>query len=186
MDEFSTVAAGPITHSVELYTARLFIQGSISGPFKRTSDLINRRDRNYFNVSEASITPLGQVPSASNKMLSPVIVGRDHVHLAATPPHVTEARPTRQLGGTGTLAGREYFVQKQPHACYALTDTFIVYGHCHLLPGTTLENLLNTPDPFIPFTKATIYMLSRPQNPWQRELVVVNKEKMEAFYLAEK
>lgn len=191
MEEYTAMPSGPISHNVELYTARLFIQGSISGPFKRTSDLINRRDRDFFTVNGATVTPLGQASTSPQKMATPVYVGRDHIQFAATIPQQTPqtAQQTQQAqqpqapGQPQSLGpGREYYVHKQAVPCYALTDTFIIYGQCHLLAGATLETLLQGHDPFIPITKATVYLIVRPNTPWQRELVVVNKEKLEVFY----
>ncbi len=181
MDHSTSAPFGPMSHNVELYTARLFIQGSISGSFKRTSDLINRRDKDFFTVLNAGVTPLGQTSATASRVSTPVMVGRDHVQFVATAPQQTQGKS----GGTASSPGREYYVQKTPHPCYALTDTFIIYGHCHLLSGTTLENLLTIPDPFIPLTKATIYLIARPNASWQRELVVVNKAKLEVIYLVE-
>lgn len=181
MEEYSVVPSGPISHSVELYTARLFIQGSISGPFKRTSDLINRRDRDFFNVSDALITALGQASATPQKIASPVQVGRDHIHFVATIPQQAQ-RPQAPGQSPALGPGREYYVHKQAVNCYALTDTFIIHGQCHLLAGATLESLLQVHDPFIPITKATIYLIARPNASWQRELLVVNKEKIEVIY----
>lgn len=184
MDHFISGPSGPTSHSVELYTAQFFIQGSISGPFKRTSDLINRRDKDFFAVLNAGLTPLGQASATTNKVATPVMVGRDHVQFVATasqPSQTAQGQPP----GSAASQGREYYIQKMSHACYALTDTFIIYGHCHLLSGTTLENLLVIPDPFIPLTKATIYLVARPNASWQRDLVVVNKAKLEVIYLVE-
>ncbi len=187
MEEYTSMPAGPISHNVELYTARLFIQGSISGPFKRTSDLINRRDRDFFTVNGATVTPLGQTSTSPQTMATPVYVGREHIQFAATIPEQPQPTPQTQQpqapGQTQSLGpGREYYVHKQAVPCYALTDTFIIYGQCHLLAGATLETLLQGHDPFIPITKATVYLIVRPNTPWQRELVVVNKEKLEVFY----
>lgn len=182
MDQYSAMPGGLISHSVELYTARLFIQGTISGSFKRTSDLINRRERDFFTVTGSTVTPLGQATTTPQKIPTPVQLGRDHIHFVATAPQPQQ----QQAGGQGAPgSGREYFVQKHAIPCYALTDTFIIHGQCHLLTGTTLENLLQNHDPFIPITNATIYLIVRPNAPWQRELVVVNKAKLEVIYLTE-
>ncbi len=184
MEEYSAVPSGPISHNVELYTARLFIQGSISGPFKRTSDLINRRDRDFFTVDSATITALGQANTTPQKIPTPVQVGRDHIQFVATTPQPTQ-QPQAPSQTQGLSPGREYYVHKRAVPCYALTDTFIIYGQCHLHTGATLESLLQVHAPFIPMTKATVYLIVRPNTPWQRELVVVNKEKLEVFYSVE-
>lgn len=179
MDQSTSIPAGATSHNVELYTARLFIQGTIFGTFKRTSDLINRGDRDFFTVINAGLTPLGQTSVTTNRVATPVMVGRDHVHFVAIAPQVTPG----QQGSAANTPGREQYVLKSPLPCYALTDTFIIYGHCHLLSGTSLENLLAIPDPFIPLTKATIYLIARPTAAWQRDLVVVNKTRLEVIYL---
>ncbi|MDQ6693668.1 MAG: hypothetical protein M3014_04505 [Chloroflexota bacterium] len=176
MNDFSLGPGVPVTHNVELYTARLFIQGNISGPFKRTSDLINRKDRGFFNVGGASITPLGQT-TPPKQLQTTVMVGRPHIHFVATDPTLSAA----QGGSLG--AGREYVIQKLPVSCYALTDTFILYGTCYLHHDSTVESLVSAGEPFMPLTKVTIYLIARPAAPWQREFIVVNKEKLEVIYL---
>lgn len=179
MEQSTSIPAGATSHNVELYTARLFVQGTIFGTFKRTSDLINRGDRDFFTVVNTILTPLGQVSVTTNSVATPVHVGRDHVHFVATAPPPMPGQP----GGAAYTTSREYYVQKSPLPCYALTDTFIIYGHCHLLSGTNLENLLTSPDSFIPLTKATVYLIARPTAAWQRDFVVVNKAKLEVIYL---
>ncbi len=171
----SQPSSGLTSHNVELYTARLYVQGVITGPFKRVSDLINRRDTAFFSLSDAAMTTHAQSTPPS-KIATPVHVARNHIHFAATVP---------QQSPQGQGPGREYHVQKTAYSCYAFTDTFVIQAQCHLLTGTTPANLLATPDPFISMTAATIYLIARPQTSWQRDLVVVNKEQLEAMYLVE-
>ncbi len=179
MDSLSDAASDLIVHNVEIYTARLFTQGNVSGPFKRISDLMNRRDAELMTVRDAAVTPLGQ-PGAASKVQTPILVGRSHIHFVS----LTSSSPA-VAGGKASTSG-ELVVEKVRVPCYALTDAFIIYGYCHLLKGATLEDLLNMSATFIPFTKATIYLASKPTAPWQREVVIANKEKLEAIYLADK
>jgi hypothetical protein len=37
-------------------------------------------------------------------------------------------------------------------------------------------------DAFIPITHTTIFLVARVSHSWQRDLVIVNKEKIEAMY----
>lgn len=175
---------GQITHNVELYTARFFVQGTISGPFRRTSDLVNLKDRGFFIVQDASITNLGQA-GEPRKLATPLIVGRSHIHFVAIaqqePP--AQDRPASGGGqGAAPTTGREFFVPKTPVPCYGLTDTFIIHGTSHLLQGTTLESFIEMGDTFVPLTNVTVYLAARPTNPWRRDLVIVNKNKLEVFY----
>ena len=180
--EFSNL--GQFTHNVELYTARFFVQGTISGPFKRTSDLVNFKNQSFFIVQDASITNLGQA-GEPRKLSTPLIVGRSHIHLVAIAPQETPAQeqPASAHGpGTAPTTGREFFVSKTPVSCYGLTDTFIIHGTSHLLQGTTLEKFIEMGDTFVPLTNVTVYLAARPTNPWRRDLVIVNKNKLEVFY----
>lgn len=182
MDDYSFVPSAPTIHHVELYTSRFFVEGDIVGPFKRMSDVLNRDDSSNIIVQEGSITPLGQT-SETKKSISSLILVREQVHFAATPTE-PDAAPQSQVAG-GSTAGREYYVQKTSFPCYAITDTFVVHGACYLHSGTTLENLLNRKEPFMPLTSATIYPVAHPAIHWQRDLVIMNKSKLEVIYVIE-
>ena len=174
-----------ISHDVELYTSRLLVQGSISGPFKRLSDLVNQREQDYLTVEDAAISALAQ--SANLKKLGmPVMIGRSHVHFVTVASEPQAPPGPDQPTGTGQSAPREFYVQKLVLPCYALTDTFVIFGHCYLLKGATLQNLLDLSNTFVPLTKATIYMVSQPNISWKRNVVIVNKEQLEVMYLADK
>lgn len=183
MDTFSFIQASPISHNVELYTARFLVQGAISGPFKRTSDLLNHRESRFVMVDTATITPVGQ-QSEGRKLSTTVMMIKSHIHLVATAPQ--EPAPQNQSDARGG-SGREFYVQKTSFPCYALTDTYVIFGHCHLRQGTNLQTLLELGDTFLPITNPTISLLGRANAPsWKRELVLVNKEVLEVIYLAEK
>ena len=174
MQPFAPEIPGPYNHSVEIYTDGLYVLGTLSGPFKRVTDLINRRDEEYLLVYEAGITPVGQAASP-RKLSTPVLVGRSHVHIIAS-------NPSSGAQGQEGAVAREFYVPKAPVPCYALTDTFAVYGTAHLLQGATLDSFLRVGDTFVPITGATIYLNSMPGTPWQRELVVLNKAKVQVMY----
>lgn len=179
MDSASLPSQGPISHQVELYTARFFVQGAISGPFKRTSDLVNRKDRTVLSVAGAVITPLGQA-AEPQRLGAPLIVRRSHIHFVASIPKETPTAPQ-----TASPTGGEYYVQKAQYPCYALTDTFALYGLCHLHNDTSLATFMEMGEAFIPLTNVTIYLVARSNAPWRRDLVIVNKEQIEMIYLAE-
>jgi hypothetical protein len=175
MRPFVPSIPGPYNHGVEIYTDGLYVHGTLSGPFKRVTDLVNRRDEDYLLVYEASITPVGQAANP-RKLATPVLVGREHVHIIA-------GSPGGGLQPQAELAQREFYVPKTPVPCFALTDTFSVYGTAHLLQGSTLDTFLRVGDTFVPITGATIYLNSMPGTPWQRQLVVLNKAKVQVMYV---
>ena len=184
MDDNSYTPSALHVHGIEIYSARFYIQGDISGPFKRMSDLMNRRDVNYLAVQGAIVAPLDQA-SQPKRFETPISVGKSHIHFASSPElPATPSKPDEMQ--RGIPIGREFYVQKTPYPCYALTDTFVIHGKCYLNEGVTLQSLLDRPDMlFLPITEAAIYMVTRANISWQRNLVIVNKEKIEVIYLTE-
>lgn len=182
MDNLSTM--GAISHRLELYTDTLLIQGSVHGPFKRATDLLNRGDSEFISVQKATITPLGQPPS-QRVMESSVMVSRSRLHFAvdadAEPGQTTSPRPPE---GNARF-GREAYIQKVGVPCYAITSVYAIHGYCHLLQDAILEHMLRGSDPFIPITQPTIYLVARPTVSWQREVVIVNRSTLTAIYLLE-
>ena len=61
MDSYTLSTSTLNAHQVEIYTSTMILLGTILGPFQRTSDLVNRRDREYLILEEASLSLLGQV-----------------------------------------------------------------------------------------------------------------------------
>src|SRR5687768_2211172 len=184
MDDLTYAPSALHVHDIELYTARFYIEGEITGPFKRMSDLMNRRDVGYISVHGAVVAPLEQT-SQPKRFEMPISVGKSHMHFASSPE--TPAAPAKpQTMQRGIAIGREFYVQKTPYPCYALTDTFVIRGQCFLNEGVTLQSLLDRSDIlFVPITDASIYLVTRPNISWQRNLVIVNKEKIEVIYLTE-
>ena len=184
MDDFSYTPSAMHSHGIEVYTARFYIEGEISGPFKRMSDLMNRREANYLSVQGAVVAPMDQT-AQPKRFEMPISVGKSHIHFASSP-EKPAAAPNEGDMQRGIPIGREFYVQKKPYPCYALTDTFVIRGQCYLNEGVTLQSLLDRPDMlFLPITDAAIYMVARPNISWQRKLVIVNKDKIEVIYLTE-
>jgi hypothetical protein len=196
MDTFTFMPTAPISHNVEMYTERFMVQGIIVGPFKRTSDLMNHRENTYIAVEQAIISPVGQQPeseSGSETMTTPVMLNKDHLHIVTIAPYAPAGQPSGPLTSgplasppqMPTMSSREMFVQKNSFLCYALTDTFVIHGYCHLRQDTNLQVLLEIGEPFLPITNPTISLLARPNAPWKRDLVLLNKANIEVMYLAE-
>lgn len=207
MDPFSPLSTSSLNiHSLEIYTASLNIQGNATGPFRRSSDLVNRKDREYIVLQEARMAPLGRQPNPT-PLSTPLTVARKHVHLVAVQPqpepdyvsgglnsgNLSTASlssgslssgnlSTGNLGG-GKAGGREFVVRKTPTPCYVLTGTYAVLGMCHLIEGSTVENLLDISDFFLALTGVTIHLLAVSASPLQRDLVLINKEHIHAMYL---
>jgi hypothetical protein len=179
MDNYTLIPSTPISHNVEVYTARFLVQGKISGSYRRTSDLLNRKDDDFLIVNEASISPVGQGTDAQ-KISTPLMLARHGIHFVSLSP----APPDSEGGSPNTQSlPREFLVSKLIFPCYILTDTYVIHGRCHLLEGATLGQYLEQGEAFIPITQPTIYLAARVSSSWQRELVIVNKEKIEVAYL---
>lgn len=172
---------GAISHRLEFYTDTLLITGAVHGPFKRATDLMNRGDEEFIAVHKGTITALGQ-PASQKVMDSPIMVSRKRIHFTvdADAADMTPADPTRP---GGVPFGREQYVHKNRRPCYAITGVYVIYGYCHLLQDVTLESLLRGTEKYIPITKATIYLVARPNVSWQREVAIVNREALTSMYL---
>lgn len=151
----------------------------MSGPFKRLSDLLNYRERDFFTVEDAALAPV--VSASTNETARRIVtLGRSHVHFVATAP---EARiVTGQLHEAGV--SRDHYVEKVPVRCYVFTDAFILLGTCYLHREVTLERLLDSSSLFLPFTGVTIRSVARPQDTRQRDFIVMNKTKIDVMYPA--
>lgn len=194
-------------HEVEVYTSNLIVLGTMLGPFHRTSDLVNRRDRENLIVEEAALSPLGQVATPKS-IPEPIFVPRHQIHMIAampTPdnigdPHLSgpltsgsldasKIPPTGPLTarGLGVPAGtqRAFQITRIPKSCYVFTSTFVISGICHLLQGSTIEQLLDAQDFFFPITQAVIYLHTNPSQAWRRDIVLMNKSMIQAVYTSE-
>jgi hypothetical protein len=182
MDNFAPLTTSSLNiHALELYTANLAIRGNTTGPYRRSSDLLNRKDRDYIILQNASITPLDRQPvrpSSSASLSTPLLVARQHVHLVSL-----SAQPEPENTTSGLGQYREFTVRKTPIPCCMMTDVYVVMGQCYLLEGSSLENLMEVADFFLPLTNATFYLSNSSAASMQRELVIVNKEKVQAMYL---
>lgn len=204
MDERSWTAplavvegTGPLGHDVELYTGRIIVEGTILGPYRLINDYLNERDEGFVKVEDATITLLGAAGSMQ-KIPSPVKVGRHQLHLVAqgqqSPPPLSDYHAriatgpldrsrTGPLGHSPTGPLGESLVQKLSFPCYALTSAFIIYGNCQMHQGSTLKDLLESDDLFVPVTQATVYLLAASSSSWKRDLVLVCKEQIQVMYL---
>ncbi|MEO8287427.1 MAG: hypothetical protein ABI670_13460 [Chloroflexota bacterium] len=183
MDTFTSFPQKSLKrHDLETYTSDLEIQGVIFAAFGRVSDMVNRKDRDYIVVQEARITPLGQTPN-QRALTTPLMVAQQHVHFISVAPQYDEPAAPKQQDAQH---GRDFVIKKVPTLCYVLTDTFVIYGRCHLLHGANLENLLETGGYFIPITDATVYLKSPTAATWFRELVILHKEKIQVMYVIDR
>jgi len=112
------------------------------------------------------------------------MMNKGNIHMVAAAPQARPPGEGAQPGAKGS-EGREFYVQKDVYPCYALTDTFVIHGQCHVRQGTNLQTFLEVGDIFLPITNPTISLLARPNAPWRRDLVLINKEKLEVMYLVE-
>ena len=172
-------SATPVAQRLEVYTETLVINGILTVTSPRTSDMLNQGTTEFLAIHEATVAPLGQ-PMSNKPMETPVMVRRSQVNflVEVNPPDHME-----QGGQTGQNSSTMGRVAKVMSSCYAMSGTYIIFGQCYLHPGTTLENLMQGVDSFIPLTKCTISLLHRPNISWQREVVVLNKAMLTAMYL---
>jgi hypothetical protein len=206
MNDYGTKNSNLNSHQVEIYTDNLFIQGNILGPFSRTADLINRRDYDNFSVQNVALASLGQ-PGSPRPIGQSMFVARPHIHMVAvftTPenasdpmlsgPLTTNSLDSGSLSSTpqGGLIGRlakpvtnEYHALRVARPCYAFTSSFVISGLCHLMEGATIEQLLDGQNTFFHLTQVTAYLTGRASAPWQRNLVLINKDLIQAIYTTE-
>src|SRR5258708_6583291 len=137
MDSFSPLTTSNLNiHHLEVFTASLVIQGDSTGQFRRASDLVNRKDRDYILMDNARMTPLGRQANP-NPLTTMLMVARQHIHLVALAPQPEPENTTGNLGQQ-----REAGVHKIPYPCFMLTHIYAVVGECYMVAGTTIENLM--------------------------------------------
>ena len=145
MDNFAPLTTSSLNiHPLELYTSNLAIRGNTTGPYRRSSDLLNRKDRDYIILQNANITPLNRQPGPTSLSTS-LLVARQHIHLVALS---AQPEPENTTGGLGQY--REFAVRKIPVPCCMMTDVYVIMGQCYLLEGSSLENLMEIADLFLP------------------------------------
>jgi hypothetical protein len=196
MDHYPLPSNTQKSHPVELYTDTLFVRGTITGPFERTSDLINRWDRDYLPVHDVALAPLGE--TANPKQISQAIfVPRPRIHFLAASPtaentseqaerNAVTASPARSRLAAAVEnrppARREFHVPMVTRACHVFTSVFVISALCHMREGSTVEKILEAQEDFFPLTKAMIYPQLYPNLLWRRDLVLVNKALLQAIY----
>src|SRR4051812_19217992 len=109
-----TSALSVTSHKLEIYTSKLVITGLSSGPFRRASDLVNRKDRNYLSVDEAVVTPIGR-PNDAAPLTTPFLVARQNIHFISLVP-----QPEPEQPGPGVT--REFVVRKNSSTCSVVTQ----------------------------------------------------------------
>ena len=180
MDIF-TPTKKQVSHKLELYTEHLIVSGTVTTPFKRVSDVLNKGGSQFLQVDDATITPLGKPPD-QKPVEGPVMVGLDHLHFVVEA--LRKKQPVQQPARTSDdLEVRSAYVQKDHYPCFAITGTYAIYGYCYLQPGSTLDSLLRGRNSYVPITKATLYLVGDSESSWQRDLVVINRNMISAMYL---
>ena len=164
-------------HMLEIYTDRLLIQGSVSLPFRRATEIMNNADRDFLTIDGARIAPLVQPAQMSGPHAVPTLVRRLQVCYVATATEPGQSKPTGQ-----EFAG----VHKVPTPCYGFVGPFVFHAHLHLRPGSQLFEVLETgQEQFIPLTGATVYLIERPDiPPRQHEVIILNRGRLDAIYLS--
>src|SRR3954470_9156329 len=99
MEQYSS-ALSVTSHKLEIYTSKLVITGLSSGPFRRASDLVNRKDRNYLSVDESVVVPIGRHNDAP-PLTTPFLVARQNIHFISLAP---QPEPDQ----SGPLTGPEF------------------------------------------------------------------------------
>src|SRR6266550_351514 len=128
MDNFAPLTTSSLNiHALEIYTSNLAIRGNTTGPYRRSSDLLNRKDRDYIILQNASITPLNRQPGPTS-LSTPLLVARQHIHLVSL-----SAQPEPEHTTSGLGQYREPAVRKTPVPCCMMTDVYVIMGQCHLL-----------------------------------------------------
>ncbi|HUS13769.1 MAG TPA: hypothetical protein VM536_02020 [Chloroflexia bacterium] len=165
------------THPLEIHTDQILIQGTVTLPFRRVTEIMNSADRDFLSIDRAMIAPLVDLSQVSRPNAPTTVVRRMQVRYVATYTDLTRARP----------AGVEFVgVQKVPTACYGFLGPFVFHAYLHMRPGTSLLEVLETgAEDFIPFTRATVYLVARPDAaPRQHEVIIINRRFLDAAYLA--
>jgi hypothetical protein len=170
-------ASASQTHPLEIHTDQILIEGTVTLPFRRVTEIMNSADRDFLSIDGARIAPLVNLSQVSRSTAPVTLVRRLQVRYVATYTDPARVRPP----------GAEFSgVQKVPTACYGFLGPFVFHAHLYMRPGTSLMEVLETgAEQFVPLTRATVYLASRPDlPPRQHEVIIINREFLDAIYLA--
>jgi hypothetical protein len=86
------------------------------------------------------------------------------------------------LDRLGKPSALEHRALRIPRPCYAFTSSFVISGLCHLMEGTTIEQLMDGQNLFFHLTQVTAYLTTQPGSPWRRDMILLNKQLIQAIY----
>ncbi|HMA36381.1 MAG TPA: hypothetical protein VKY74_18135 [Chloroflexia bacterium] len=169
--------AGAQTHPIELFTEHVVVQGTVTLPFRRVTEILNSAERDFVTVDGGTIAPLVHPAQLSGPNRVPTLVRRVQIRYAATYTDPHRVKPP----------GVEFAaVQKVPTACYGFLGPFVFHAHLHMRAGSVLFDFLQLGgDQFLPLTQATVYLVDHPDlPPRQHEVIIINRLFLDVMYLA--
>ena len=164
------------THGSELYFERVMVRGYVDViPYRRFTDMLNQKER-AFLVVRNGLSQLAEQPPSEQDGQYDIIVPRTSVLCATV---FQEATPPRSFNPA------EYRIKKEAQACFVAFGPYAALGYFHVRAGLNLVEMMDIlQDDYLPLTTANLYFLSQPQTPPRSlDLLVVNRHRIEAFYL---
>ncbi len=164
------------THGSELYFERVMVRGDVDViPYRRFTDMLNQKERAFLVVRKGLSQP-AERPIGEQEGQYDIIVPRLSVLCATVFQEATAPR---------SFNPAEYRIKKEPQACFVAFGPYAALGYFHVRAGLNLVEMMEIlQDDYLPITSANLYFLSQPQTPPRSlDLLVVNRHRIEAFYL---
>lgn len=163
------------THIVEVYTDTLKIIGALDiYPARRVSDVLNQREHSFLFLEEASFVVLGKPETSGTTKVGSIVVNKDEIIFVSV---------LQEDEVVGTPVWRAFHrIKKRPCQVVIGTASFLIRGCIHLGKGVCLREALPIINQrFIAVTDAHIVPLVAKAKPIQKQLVIVNKDKISVF-----
>jgi hypothetical protein len=170
-------SSGGRSHSLEIYTDRLRIEGTSALPYNRVTDILNTADREFLALDGATVAPLLNPAQASGPNRTTTLLRRLEARYVAT---------THDRGAPRPVTGEFAHIHKTPVACYGFLGPFVFHAQLHMRPGAALQDIMEAGGQvFIPLTNATVRLIERPDVPArQHAVIIVNRGFLDMIYLA--
>ena len=153
-----------IDYQVVIFTNRHSITGELVLKGKRLSDQINERVDTMLSLGNVTIARL-ENPARVLHIMPTAVVPKSSIVLVFEPPQHAIPPSNRFFG----------YIKKDKHEVFLILDGMEVRGVLHTQPNPDFRGVLvNSPDAFLPITKATIRLDANPDMIIRQDAILIN------------